>query len=488
MQKFSLFILCTIFLVSCGQEVTPSTPSPVPPVKTEAPAPVSEVQSGSASVESNSWISIIDNLKEFNLDDYLLKWTYSIVQKFEKWTYEVLVIDPVNNSLSIYSKWNITDANNWFSCIWNWSVWCVIFVLKNNKVFFTNLATKWKFLEWKSLSDDIGWVYKIADKWVIFANYGWNGTIDEWILSSWVTYTFTYLNLSNLNTIYEDYIESTSCKADNSNKCIISTKKVTTSKEFFDLPKWDSNRKKLNLKAKNLEDAYFEYYKEKTSGDAENNVSFSDTQIQDILVKIDANTKKQQEIAKNASGVLIQGNYRAEYFPSKDNVDDKVKITANWKESFINLDEINIYNKKVNDLNNKWVCSKKNYDTPECIKISFWNFYNFYKDWKYLWYTTSWYEVGSLTLISINDWKKIISIFDSSDCHDYLNDQYLICQYYRGDGEIWIINTSIWKENKVWSNVSWSYLDDSYIYTKEGEILKIYSLITLEEVFSKEIK
>ncbi len=33
-------------------------------------------------------------------------------------------------------------------------------------------------------------------------------------------------------------------------------------KEYYDKPKSDNTRKKLNLKATNIEDAYFEYYKE----------------------------------------------------------------------------------------------------------------------------------------------------------------------------------------------------------------------------------
>ena len=40
MKKLSLFILGTVILASCGQEVAPTS---VPPVKTEAPAPVSEI-------------------------------------------------------------------------------------------------------------------------------------------------------------------------------------------------------------------------------------------------------------------------------------------------------------------------------------------------------------------------------------------------------------------------------------------------------------
>lgn len=34
-------------------------------------------------------------------------------------------------------------------------------------------------------------------------------------------------------------------------------------------------------------------------------------------------------MAKNATGVLVQGDFRAEYVPSKDNADDKVKIKTN---------------------------------------------------------------------------------------------------------------------------------------------------------------
>ena len=148
---------------------------------------------------------------------------------------------------------------------------------------------------------------------------------------------------------------------------------------------------------------------------------------------------------------------------------------------------MNAYNKKVNSLYSNWECNEKNNDTNKCTKTAFWHFYNFYKDWEYLWYTTWWYEAGDVTLINTNDWREIISIFDASDCHGYLHDLYLVCHYYRGDGEIWIINTTTWKENKIWSNVDKYHLDDKFIYTKEGAILKIYSLDTLKEVFSKEL-
>ena len=66
MKKLSLFILCTVILASCGQEVPPRS---VPSVKTEVPAPVSETpkppaaetQSAPVSTESGSVSSVESN-------------------------------------------------------------------------------------------------------------------------------------------------------------------------------------------------------------------------------------------------------------------------------------------------------------------------------------------------------------------------------------------------------------------------------------------
>jgi len=70
----------------------------------------------------------------------------------------------------------------------------------------------------------------------------------------------------------------------------------------------------------------------KTNSSTSNTISpLSDTQIQDILAKIDANTKAQQEMAKNATGVLVQGDFRAEYVSNNFDVSkaDSIIVTKN---------------------------------------------------------------------------------------------------------------------------------------------------------------
>jgi hypothetical protein len=55
----------------------------------------------------------------------------------------------------------------------------------------------------------------------------------------------------------------------------------TTTKTFYDLPNGDKNRKKLVLKATNLEDAYFEYFKEKKP---KTNMKFDEQKIEKLFV------------------------------------------------------------------------------------------------------------------------------------------------------------------------------------------------------------
>jgi hypothetical protein len=183
---------------------------------------------------------------------------------------------------------------------------------------------------------------------------------------------------------------------------------------------------------------------------------------------------------------LIQGDYKAEYLPSENNI-DRLKIIINWKEKIFELASINNSNIEVNKLFSNWVCNKENFDLSKCAKNKFWGFYKFYNTWAYLWYFDQWYEAGSLTIISTDSWKELYSAFDASSCSLYLNNSYITCAYFRWDWELWIHNLSTGKDNMVWINVNWNFLDETYLYTKEWNVFKAYDLTTLKEVFSKEI-
>ncbi len=220
----------------------PSIPDPVIQ-NTETSTGVSE------NIDTNNWISDIDKSKEFSLDNYFLTWAYSVVQKFEKWPFTILTID------TSASYWTI-NSENWVSCMSYWFSSCKNFILKNKVMIYNNLQT----------NEDLWWVYKAYDNWVVFYNMKWEWTSDWTEIFWWWLYTFTYINFDTLKKIYEDYTESSRCKVDkNTDNCLKWTEKNETSKTFYDKPRWDSSRIALSLKATNMEDAYFEFYKESSS-------------------------------------------------------------------------------------------------------------------------------------------------------------------------------------------------------------------------------
>lgn len=202
--------------------------------------------------ELKSLITTIDSSKEFNLDDYIPVWTYTIVQKFEKDWYSILTLDPNT------STWTINNTESWASCMEQASSTCITFITNNNKLLFTNLKNKWSFETDNGLTEDLWWIYKIWTNGVIFYNVGawWGGN------SSGVMYTFTYINFKTLNKIYENYAIMKTCDLDKQDDCIKSTEKTTYAKNFYDSPWLFDPNKKLNIKSTNIEDAYFEYYKE----------------------------------------------------------------------------------------------------------------------------------------------------------------------------------------------------------------------------------
>ncbi len=117
----------------------------------------------------------------------------------------------------------------------------VTFIVKNDKLIYTNLKDP-NVYEWKeSLSENIGDGFYGEEDQTYSSGVVFGVT---WV-GYWVSQNFIYINLQTLKKIYKDCFEW---------KMVI--------KEYYDKPKSDNTRKKLNLKATNIEDAYFEYYKE----------------------------------------------------------------------------------------------------------------------------------------------------------------------------------------------------------------------------------
>ncbi|EKE26287.1 MAG: hypothetical protein ACD_4C00344G0007 [uncultured bacterium (gcode 4)] len=233
----------------------------------------------------------------------------------------------------------------------------------------------------------------------------------------------------------------------------------------------------------------------KSETKSENSINFSDSQIKDILAKIDENLNKQQELGKNSTWALIQGDLKAEYILSENNIDDKIKITLNWKESLINLEEVNNYNKKVQELIDKWECGSDNIDSPKCVKWRV-ELNKFYKNWKYIWFYTNYYVWKWLTLIDIWNKKKFIDILLTISCQESQN--YLVCNIWLWWWEMSLnnLNSGENKEFKIGNSIdSWYHIDDNYLYYtvtssdngSKNVILHIYDIKTLKEVFSKKI-
>ena len=126
--------------------------------------------------------------KTENASVFLNRWhnqlSYSIVQKFEKWEYLVLTVDPMNN-------WETINNKNYPKCESD----CVNFILKNNKIVYTNLNVIWKF-DYSNLSVRLWGIYKITSNWVIFDSHFW-----WWgLCASSSHYSFTYVNFNSLKS------------------------------------------------------------------------------------------------------------------------------------------------------------------------------------------------------------------------------------------------------------------------------------------------
>jgi len=198
----------------------------------------------------------IDIKKPFEIDEYFKKWTYTVIKKEKKGIYNTITVNPESKTNS-----GCTEMA--------WS-FCVNFVLKNNKLIYTNLAKVERYEDYSSIKEDIWELYSMTLSGAIFENTSWG----EGECSGGNTSYLTYMNFESGKRIYQDYTEWWECvkegKKDNNESCDSSTckKKETKTKIFYNLPVNDKNRKKLDLKATNLEDAYLEYYKEwMVSGD-----------------------------------------------------------------------------------------------------------------------------------------------------------------------------------------------------------------------------
>lgn len=190
---------------------------------------------GELKVFSNP-ISSSDFEKDFNIDDYFEKWTYSVIKKLEKWDYTVLTIDNTNSWLTINND-NKEDP----SC-YNY---CVNFILNKNKLIYTNLLYKWENDYRKT--KPIWALWDIKNDWAVFYfPFEW------WMSESY----FTYINFKTLKLIFEVY-NGWWCWYEELKDC-----KPISTKRFYNKWYWEFSRKdQLKIKSTNIEDAYFEYYK-----------------------------------------------------------------------------------------------------------------------------------------------------------------------------------------------------------------------------------
>lgn len=240
--------------------------------------------------------------------------------------------------------------------------------------------------------------------------------------------------------------------------------------------------------------------------------SFSDTQIQDILAKIEENTKKQQETEKNTTGTLIQGDFKAVYIAPKDYWKDFDKIMVTIPGKTYELP--GVYGKsemeKYTDTIKKWGCkipdgrtgvlfNGNRYEEPsnwDCLMMKeFAHFVGFSPSGYYLQYTISGYESAHSKLIDIKTGEVVIETPFSMSTSFWTTDKKQFI-YGAGNGMgNWpgLYITKKWNFPEIITiqdtdEVMGWYVDESYIYTSSWNKLKIYSLTTLKEVFSKEIQ
>jgi hypothetical protein len=224
-------------------------------------------------------------------------------------------------------------------------------------------------------------------------------------------------------------------------------------------------------------------------------VSFSPSQISKILTKIDENSKKQEEIRKTATGVLVQGDFRAEYVQGNNPPWDDI-IKLNKKD--IKSEIPGIINTKASQtyLN----CAKTWTSKDECPTISFEGFLSFSPSGNYLLYQQSWWEQFHSILVDTSNWNEVLSMPWYLTLAEWTSNKKQFIYW----GENWGM-TSWWLfmtiKNEFPKNIMvskdsilWWYIDNSMVYVKvwdswwKWNFLKIYDLNTLKEVYSQEIK
>lgn len=254
------------------------------------------------------------------------------------------------------------------------------------------------------------------------------------------------------------------------------------------------------------------------------NISFSPSQISEILAKIDENTKKQQEIKKSATGVLIQGNFWAEYIAPKDYGKDTDKIIINlpWERyEFSGVYGKEEMTKYLNTIKDGWCKIEKWQNTTNSVLVNstphehpaswdclmqktFGKFSSFSPSWNYLLYYLNGWEYQWVILIDSRTGKTVIKI-DYPEFNIWTLDKKQFI--FAGWGEFGWCTNGCWlhitikdsfPQDKILTNdfISGWYVDESQLYVKTYNynsnkmtiFLKIYNLTTLKEIFSQEIK
>jgi len=459
MKKLSFLILFSLLLTSCGQEVAPTS---VPPVKTETPATVSETleiptseKTGtltkSGITKSNSW--------HIQQEIWGITETWTAIKIWKDQVNYQIIREENGQGLHLMKNWeDIKIAST------DWDIKNVIFL--NGLMICDYISTAWsiKRVYDIKLMKELGsiWFWEFTkDKKYIYscmeAGY-WPGNIQSFNLV-----TLKDINLSKKLLLDEDSTIVKKCSFDEDSHNI-----------SFTIDKGNNQKSltKLTNYIYNLDEDSLLEVKLNTSSA----ITFSDAQIQDILAKIDANTKVQQEIAKNATGVLVQGDFRAEYNQSK------IKTVVDWK---------------INEFNS--------------LNWTFLNFIDFSPSGNYVYYKSNdWSENWSAIYYNITDsktWKNILLLgwYESSIwllLWTTNRKQFIYSEKSLSHSSIFMTikwNFPKTSEINIWDYFasSW-YVDDDYLYTqwtqfntdikKNITYLKIYSLSTLKEVFSKELQ
>jgi hypothetical protein len=479
MKKLSFLLLLSVFLASCGQEVAPQTPPPVSPVKTEVSAPVIEVQNRATVekdvtttsrgiIESNSW----DNHKTMDIvvDGVIFQipWDFGV-------SYDI--------KDTLVSIWGIKrDGMNLFGLI-----------VYEEKTIFTSYEDYLQDLK--------------------------NNFIKKLIKENNKDFSESDINNELKKLEGHFFIES---------KEINGIKVVIHKRDFYgmigkiyDMYVFIWNGKVLHFSSEtDYQEILDQIYSSiKFQNSINKPISFSDAQIQDILAKIDANTKAQQEIAKNATRVLVQGDFRAEYMTPKDysKDTDKIVVTISWVKYELSGAYWKERMQKYLDAIKKWWCGGpvgiedakkvgavlvdgKYYALPsswDCWMIGgdFGNFIEFSPSWYYLLYKTHGYEWSKSILVEVKTGK--VALEFSGDISSWTTDkkQFIFSTNPNNIPIGWgLFITKKWSlsENVLIQGekiAEWLYVDQKYIYVRNNDsYLRIYDLTTLKEVFSKEIK